>query len=121
MPPFQFSGPGEKFNQISNTRAEARISAPTRRNVVSKSFRFRAAVCLSLLSLLSCAAVARETAARGPAGVSITLNPSLQSPQMLGTSIVWTATVQNAPPGHTYDYQFSLTFQGQNQIVRDFA
>jgi hypothetical protein len=54
------------------------------------------------------------------ADVSITLNPSLQSPRQLGTSILWTATVNNAPPGHTYDYQFSAALQGSNQIVRDF-
>jgi hypothetical protein len=54
------------------------------------------------------------------ADVSITLNPSLQSPQQLGASILWTATVNNAPPGHTYDYQFSAALQGSNQIVRDF-
>ena len=75
---------------------------------------------LLLLSLLSCAAVAEGAAAIQP-DVSITLNPGLQSPQMLGTSILWTASVQNAPPGHTYDYQFSVTLPPQNQIVRDFA
>jgi len=50
----------------------------------------------------------------------ITLRPSLQSPQMLGTSITWTATVQNPLPGHSYDYQFSAAVQGSSQIVRDF-
>jgi hypothetical protein len=39
---------------------------------------------------------------------------------MLGTSILWTATVSGGPPGDTYDYQFSAAPQGQNQIVRDF-
>ena len=39
---------------------------------------------------------------------------------MLGTPVLWTATVQNAPPGELYDYQFSVALQGQNQIVRDF-
>ncbi len=40
---------------------------------------------------------------------------------MLGTSLLWTASVQNPAPGHTYDYQFSAALQGQNQIVRDFS
>src|ERR1035441_2601406 len=39
---------------------------------------------------------------------------------MLGTSILWTASVSGGPPGDTYDYQFSAALQGQNQIVRDF-
>jgi arylsulfate sulfotransferase len=52
--------------------------------------------------------------------VTITLSPSLQSPQMLGTSILWTATVSGGPPGDTYDYQFGAAPQGQSQIVRDF-
>ena len=39
---------------------------------------------------------------------------------MLGTSIKWTATVQNPPQGEVYDYQFSVALQGQNQVVRDF-
>ncbi len=88
--------------------------------MTSKALRFLAVMNLLLLSLLSCRAVAEGAAAIQP-DVSITLNPSLQSPQMLGTSILWTASVQNAPPGHTYDYQFSVTLPPQNQIVRDFA
>jgi len=51
--------------------------------------------------------------------VTITLSPSVPSPELLGTSILWTATVQGEP-GHTYDYQFSAALQGQNQVVRDF-
>ena len=39
---------------------------------------------------------------------------------MLGTPVTWTATVQSPPSGHTYGYQFSVTFNGQTQIVRDF-
>jgi hypothetical protein len=39
---------------------------------------------------------------------------------MLGTSVTWTATVQNAASGHTYDYQYTVTFNGRPQIVRDF-
>ncbi|HZL67201.1 MAG TPA: aryl-sulfate sulfotransferase, partial [Candidatus Limnocylindrales bacterium] len=61
------------------------------------------------------------TAATKAPSVTITLSPSLSSPQMLGTSILWTATVQGGPPGDTYDYQFSAALQGQNQIVRDFG
>ena len=55
------------------------------------------------------------------APVSITLESEFAEPAAcLGTSIVWTATVNNAPPGHTYDYQFSAALQGTNQVVRDF-
>ena len=54
------------------------------------------------------------------ADVTIALNPSLPSPELLGTHITWTATVQGGIQGHTYDYQFSAALQGQNQIVRDF-
>jgi hypothetical protein len=39
---------------------------------------------------------------------------------MLGTSVLWTATVQNAPPGELYDYQFSVALGAKNQIARDF-
>src|SRR5271155_2456747 len=51
---------------------------------------------------------------------TVTLTPSVASPQMLGTPVGWTATVQSPVSGHTYDYQFSVTFNGQKQIVRDF-
>ena len=66
------------------------------------------------------AAIAAETVAKKPADVTITLNPSLPSPELLGTSILWTATLQGGQQGHTYDYQFSAALQGQSQIVRDF-
>ncbi|HME32913.1 MAG TPA: aryl-sulfate sulfotransferase [Terriglobales bacterium] len=82
---------------------------------MSKAFYF-GVVTLFVLSLTSGVALA----AVKPANVSITLSPSLPSPQQLGASITWTATVNNAPPGHTYDYQFSAALQGSNQIVRDF-
>ena len=52
---------------------------------------------------------------------SVTLTPSVASPQMLGTPVTWTAAVQNASAGHTYDYQFSVTYNGQAQIVSDFS
>ena len=51
---------------------------------------------------------------------TVTLTPSVASPQKLGTPVTWTAAVQSAPAGHTYDYQFAVTFNGQAQIVRDF-
>lgn len=70
---------------------------------------------LGLSLLLGVAAAATKAPS-----VTITLSPSLQSPQMLGTSILWTATVSGGPPSDTYDYQFSAALQGQNQIVRDF-
>jgi arylsulfate sulfotransferase len=82
---------------------------------VSKVFRVSLLTLLGL-SLLTGFAMA---ATKAPS-VTITLNPSLPSPQLLGTSILWTATVQGGPPGDTYDYQFSAALQGQNQIVRDF-
>ncbi len=73
---------------------------------------------LTLLGLSLLLGVA-AAATKAPS-VTITLSPSVQSPQMLGTSILWTATVSGGPPGDTYDYQFSAALQGQNQVVRDF-
>ena len=55
----------------------------------------------------------------GFAAPTITLTPSLPSPQMLGTPIVWTVTVQNPVAGHTYDFQFVVALNGNVQIVRD--
>ena len=52
---------------------------------------------------------------------SVTLMPSVASPQKLGTPVTWTATVQSPVSGHTYDYQFSFTFNGQKQVVSDFS
>jgi len=75
---------------------------------------------LFALSLMCGGALAEATRAAKPASVTITLSPSLPSPQQLGAGITWTATVNNAPPGHTYDYQFSAALQGFTQIVRDF-
>ena len=48
--------------------------------------------------------------------VTIKMTPSVPSPQMLGTAITWTATVQNPVAGHTYDYQFSTWYNGNYQI-----
>lgn len=72
------------------------------------------------LSLLSNVALAEGIPGKKSPDPTITLSPSLLSPQMLGTSVLWTATIQNGLPGHTYDYQFSAALQGTNQIVRDF-
>ena len=73
--------------------------------------------CASLLTLLGLGLLPGvATAATKAPSVTIMLSPSLSSPQMLGTSILWTATVQGGPPGDTYDYQFSAALQGQNQI-----
>jgi len=52
--------------------------------------------------------------------VSITLTPLVDSPQYLGTSILWYATVDGQQEGHTYDYRFSIAFQNQVQIVHDY-
>ena len=53
--------------------------------------------------------------------MTITLKPSVDSPQFLGTTVVWTATVQGGQQGRAYDYQFAISRQGQTQITRDFA
>ena len=55
-----------------------------------------------------------------PSSVTITLSPSVDSPQFLGTNVVWTATVQNGLKGHIYDYRFAVSFNNRIQIVRDF-
>lgn len=90
-----------------------------RRCVLTKAICFGVLTLLAL-SLLPGIALAEGTAAAKAAPLTITLNPSLPSPQVLGTRILWTATVQNGAPGHTYDYQFRAALQGQNQVVRDF-
>src|ERR1700753_3431001 len=76
-------------------------------------------VCLSMV-LLSALLSGMAHASTRPQDVTITLSPSLGSPQLLDTRITWTATLQGGQQGHTYDYQFSAALQGQNQIVRDF-
>jgi hypothetical protein len=55
------------------------------------------------------------------ANPTVTLTPSVASPQMVGTSVTWTAAVNNAPSGHTYSYQFSVTYKSQTQILGDFS
>ena len=53
--------------------------------------------------------------------VTITLSPSVGSPQFLGTVVTFTATVNNPVLGHTYDYQFNANLQGAGaSIARDF-
>ncbi|MGC2110862.1 MAG: aryl-sulfate sulfotransferase [Candidatus Korobacteraceae bacterium] len=77
--------------------------------------------CVCLVLLLGLSLLPAFAAAAGrPPSVSITLNPSLPSPELLDTSILWTATISGGNPNDTYDYQFSAALQGQNQIVRDF-
>jgi len=76
-------------------------------------------MCLSLLLGLSFLTAVAKAGVR-PSQVTITLSPSLPSPELLGTSVLWTATVSGGQQGHTYDYQFSIARSGQNQIVRDF-
>ena len=80
-------------------------------------FGFAAFIVLTLMNGLASA----RTLIADPPDVTISLTPSVQSPQMLGVSITWTAVVMNGPPHHFYDYQFAVALQGQNQIVRDFS
>ncbi len=76
-------------------------------------------VCIAvLLAIVSSVGVA--VASTRPPSVTVTLSPSVPSPELLGTSVTWTATVMGGQQGHTYDYQFSAALQGQQQIVRDF-
>lgn len=82
---------------------------------VCKSLRALVLIALALSLFASTA-----TAAGRPPDVTVTLSPSLPSPELLGTTITWTANLQGGQQGHTYDYQFSAALQGQNQIVRDF-
>ncbi len=72
---------------------------------------------LFFVSMFSAVSLA---ATKLPDSVTITLTPSVDSPQFLGTSVVWTATVQNGQKGHSYDYRFAVSLQQQLQIVRDF-
>ena len=79
--------------------------------------RFCAAAMLGLSFFV---AISAPAAVKSPT-VSITLDPTVPSPAMLGTSITWAAFVSGGPPGDNYDFQFSVTPpNGPNQIVRDF-
>lgn len=71
---------------------------------------------LIALTLFGNAAVA----ANHTPSVTVNLNPSIPSPELLNSSITWTATVTGGQQGHIYDFQFSAALQGQNQMVRDF-
>ena len=73
---------------------------------------------LGVLALIVMVGLPSEGRAQNP---SVTLTPSVASPQMLGAPVTWTAAVQSPPAGHTYGYQFTVTFNGQAQIVRDFS
>ena len=78
--------------------------------------------CLVLASLLLVSVLSADSfaAAKTP-GVAITLLPSVSSPQFVGTSINWTATVHSPFLGHKFDYQFAITLGNQYQIVKDFS
>jgi hypothetical protein len=54
------------------------------------------------------------------ASTTIRLISIQPSPQTVGASITWVASVQNPQQGHIYDFQFSIALGGQNQVVRDF-
>lgn len=77
-------------------------------------------VVFASLLLVSIFSATSSAATKPPLGISITLSPSIDSPQFIGTSIDWTATVQSPFMGHTYDYQFAVIFNNQYQVVRDF-
>jgi hypothetical protein len=84
----------------------------------------RLAVEIFLLVIVFTAGISATTKTpntlKKPDSVTITLTPSVDSPQFVGTSILWYATVQG-PPGHLYDYRFSVVSPNQVvQIVRDF-
>ncbi len=83
-----------------------------------RTCRFVVAI-LFMVSMLTAWGSATKATKTVP-GVTITLNSGVQSPQFLGTSVLWYATVQNGQQGHVYDYQFVITLQGQSQLVRDF-
>ena len=76
---------------------------------------------IGLSMLVLAAAFAHPLTGLAASPPSVTLTPSVTSPQKLGTPVTWTATVQNAAAGHTYGYQFSVTYSGQTQIVSDFS
>src|SRR5688572_11804419 len=71
---------------------------------------------MSRLLFLSAAFTASLTAS-----ISITLTPSLPSPQPLGTSVQWTAAITDTEPGG-HLYRFNTQPSGLPvQIKRDFA
>ena len=72
-----------------------------------------------ILSFVSLFAGLSSASTKVPA-VTITLTPTVQSPQFVGTSIGWSAAIHNGQQGHIYDYQFAVTLDGQTQVVKDF-
>ncbi len=72
------------------------------------------------LAVLTLVVMAGLPSAARALTTSVTLTPNVASPQKLGTHVTWTATVQNPVSGHTYEYQYTVTLNGQSQIVRDF-
>src|SRR5215213_7284580 len=67
------------------------------------------------------AAVFALSGGRAHAAVTVQLSPSLVSPQPVGTTVTWTATVTDTNPG-AYDYMFSVSLSGGGNVaVRDFA
>ncbi len=78
-----------------------------------------AKTCAALMFAILVLVSAASAATRSP-NVTITLSPSLPSPELLGSRVTWTASLSGGQQGHTYDYQFSAALQGQTQIVRDF-
>ena len=77
-------------------------------------------IAVAILFLVSVFTACSSAAARVP-DVTITLTSGVQSPQFLGTSILWYATVHNGQQGHIYDYRFIVSNdQNQSQIVRDY-
>lgn len=79
--------------------------------------------CRLAVAVLSfvCILTAWGSATKKAPDVTITLTPSVQSPQFLGTSIGWSATVQNGQQNHVYDYQFAVSLQSQLQVVKDYT
>ncbi len=53
------------------------------------------------------------------AALSVSLSPSASSPQPVGTTITWTATVSGDPDtAPVYEYQFSANLKGSPTLVR---
>ncbi len=74
---------------------------------------------ISILILVGVFSTLGSATAKVPSA-TITLTSGVQSPQFLGTSILWYATIQNGQQGHIYDYRYTVSNGSQSQIVRDF-
>jgi hypothetical protein len=107
--------------QLSAENAQHRQSSIQ----VQKSWRLRMlrvvhSCAATVLALTLFVAVNASAAVRSPS-ISITLDSTVPSPAMLGTSITWAAFVNGGPPGDNYDFQFSIAPpNGPNQVLRDF-